>query len=98
MSSGLVRLAHDVKATSVHTGDDTLTVELEDGRTLIVPILWFPRLAHGNADERGNWELIGAGEGVHWPDLDEDIEVEALLLGWKSGESQISLQRWLDSR
>jgi uncharacterized protein DUF2442 len=98
MSSGLVRLAHEVRATDVRTSDDTLTLELDDGRALMVPILWYPRLAHATADERNHWELIGTGEGIHWPDLDEDLEVEAILLGWMSAESSASLQRWLDAR
>ncbi|MFZ1395495.1 MAG: DUF2442 domain-containing protein [Candidatus Promineifilaceae bacterium] len=78
--------------------EDTLTVELADGRSLSVPIAWYPRLLHGSQQEREKWELIGAGEGIHWPDLDEDISVEGLILGRPSGESQRSLQRWLDSR
>jgi hypothetical protein len=79
------------------TGDD-LVVDLMDGRTVTVPLLWYPRLAHGNPAERRNWRLIGRGEGIHWPDLDEDIAVEDLLAGRPSGESQGSLQRWLKSR
>ncbi len=78
--------------------EDTLTVELADGRSLSVPIAWYPRLFHGSQQERENWELIGDGEGIHWPDLDEDISVEGLILGRSSGESQRSLQRWLDAR
>ncbi|MDQ7841530.1 MAG: DUF2442 domain-containing protein [bacterium] len=79
------------------TGDD-LVVDLMDGRTVTVPLLWYPRLAHGNHAERRKWRLIGRGEGIHWPDLDEDIAVEDLLAGRPSGESQDSLQRWLKSR
>jgi len=77
---------------------DTLTVELADGRIVSVPLAWYPRLLHGAAKERKNWRLIGQGEGIHWPDLDEDISVENLLLGSPSGESQRSLKRWLQSR
>ena len=73
-------------------------MELADGRTLSVPLAWYPRLFHGSQSERENWELIGDGEGIHWPDLDEDISVEGLILGRRSGESQRSLQRWLDAR
>jgi len=70
-----------------------------DGRTIIVPIVWYPRLKHGTAKERANWRLIGqAGNGIHWPSLDEDISVRNLLLGKPSGESQASLKRWLDAR
>ncbi|MCB8978216.1 MAG: DUF2442 domain-containing protein [Ardenticatenaceae bacterium] len=87
-----------VKGINVVTSDDTLTVELADGRSLSVPIAWYPRLFHGSQQERENWELIGDGEGIHWPDLDEDISVEGLILGRPSGESQRSLQRWLDGR
>jgi hypothetical protein len=78
--------------------DDTLTVDLSDGRTLSVPLAWYPRLLYGSADERQNWRLIGQGVGVHWPELDEDISVEGLLAGQPSSESQRSLKRWLESR
>ena len=87
-----------VKGSNVVISEDTLTVELADGRSLSVPIAWYPRLFHGSQQERENWELIGDGEGIHWPDLDEDISVEGLILGRPSGESQRSLQRWLDGR
>ena len=85
-------------AQQVRVTDDTLIVDLVDGRTLSVPVAWFPRLAHGTAAERGRWELIGRGHGIHWPALDEDIAVEDLLAGRRSGESQLSLQRWLEAR
>ncbi len=77
---------------------DTLTVDLADGRTIAVPVEWYPRLAHGTPQELGNWRLIGRGAGIHWPDLDEDISLDNLLLGQPSGESQKSLQRWLATR
>ena len=73
----------------------TLTAELSDGRSISVPLAWYPRLVHAIEQERDNWRLIGRGEGIHWPDLDEDISVEGLLAGRASGESQQSLQRWL---
>lgn len=75
--------------------DDTLTIDLEDGRTLSVPIGWYPRLAHGTPQEGANWEISGAGYGIHFPDLDEDLGVEGLLLGKKSAESATSFERWL---
>ena len=78
--------------------DDTLSVDLEDGRTMAVPIGWFPRLAYGTLEERANFQISGAGYGIHWPDLDEDIGVEGLLLGKRSKESQASLARWLTHR
>ena len=65
----------DALAQSVSVSDDALVAELVDGRTITVPLAWFPRLAHGTATERGNWRLIARGEGIHWPDLDEDISV-----------------------
>jgi len=86
-------LAEDIRVT-----DDDLIVELVDGRTVSVPIAWFPRLVHGSATERSHWRLIGRGEGMNWPDLDEDIRVEDLLAGHRSGETQESLGRWLRSR
>ena len=86
-----------VFAQDVRVTDDTLSVDLTDGRTIAVPILWYPRLAHATPEERNHWE-IGSGIGIHWPDLDEDISVEGLLQGKSSGESQKSLQRWLDQR
>jgi hypothetical protein len=86
------------QATDVSVNQDELAVDLLDGRTIIVPLLWYPRLAHANSKERKNWRLIGQGEGIHWPDLDEDISVENLLAGQPSGESQRSFQRWLESR
>jgi len=86
-----------VFAQNVQVTDDTLTFQLSDGRSISAPLVWYPRLLHATADQRNHWE-IGSGIGVHWPDLDEDISVENLLRGQPSGESQKSLQRWLDQR
>lgn len=86
------------RAESVFVTDDSLTVDFTDGRTISVPLAWYPRLMHGTPQERNNWQLIGGGEGIHWPDLDEDLSVVGLLLGRPSGESQNSLQRWLNER
>jgi hypothetical protein len=72
-----------------------LAVDLADGRTISVPIGWFPRLVHAMPDERANWRLIGEGTGIHWPEVDEDISVESLLAGRRSDESSESLERWL---
>ena len=88
----------DVVAQSVTANDEALIVDLADGRTITVPLAWFPRLAHGTSAERANWRLIGGGVGIHWPDLDEDISVESLLAGRRSGETQASLRRWLEAR
>ncbi len=86
------------KAENISVTDDTLTVDFADGRSISVPLAWYPRLVHGTPRERNNWRIIGNGEGFHWPDLDEDLSVEGLLLGRPSGESQRSFQRWLDER
>jgi hypothetical protein len=82
----------------VSIADGALIVDLVDGRTLSVPVAWYPRLSHGTTAERNHWRLIGTGEGIHWPDLDEDVSVEGLLAGRRSGESQASLRRWLQTR
>jgi hypothetical protein len=86
-------LAQDVVVT-----DDALTVHLLDGRTVTVPLSWYPRLVHGSPAERSKWQLTGRGHGIHWPELDEDIGVEDLLAGRRSAESQSSLQNWLSHR
>jgi len=86
------------EAKRVRVTGDLLIVELRDGRTVSVPINWYPRLAAGRPAERRNWTLIGPGTGIHWPDLDEDISVEGLLLGLRSAESAASLKQWRVSR
>lgn len=87
-----------IRIINVTVTDDTLAVDLEDGRTIAIPIGWYPRLAYGTPLERANFQISGAGYGIHWPDLDEDIGVEGILLGKKSGESQASFERWLQRR
>lgn len=84
------------RARTVAVTEDTLSVDLSDGRTVSVPILWYPRLLHGSPEQRNHWRLIGGGEGIHWPELDEDISVENLLSGKPSCESHASLARWLE--
>lgn len=86
------------RIVKVFVTDDTLSVDLEDGRTIAIPIGWYPRLAHATPAERANFQISGAGYGIHWPDLDEDIGVEGLLLGKKSTESMASFERWLQRR
>lgn len=88
----------DVRAQRIVITDDSLTADLSDGRSISVPLAWYPRLLHGTPEERNNWRLIGNAEGVHWPDLDEDISVENLLLGKPSGESEESFKKWLKKR
>ncbi len=87
-----------VRAETVSVTDDTLTVELSDGRSISAPLAWYPRLLHGTPKERSNWRLVGQGAGIHWPAPDEDISVQNLLAGQASGESQRSLKRWLAQR
>ena len=85
-------------AQNISLADVALIVDLADGRSITVPLAWFPRLARGTSEERGNWRLIAGGGGIHWPDLDEDISVASLLAGRRSGETQESLRRWLQQR
>jgi len=91
-------IEHDVFAQSVSFSEDSMIVQLDDGRTLSVPLTWYPRLLDGTAAERGRYDLIGGGEGIHWPELDEDISVEGLLAGRRSAESAASLARWKQRR
>jgi len=95
LKSEVTRVASARKITIT---EETLTVELDDGRVISVPLAWYPRLVHGTPKERNNWRLIGEGEGIHWPDLDEDISIENLVLGKPSAESQRSFKRWLKER
>lgn len=84
------------KAEDVRVTQDTLSVDLSDGRTISVPLEWFPRLVYATPEERNNWRLIGKGHGIHWEVIDEDISVEGLLAGKPSGESQASFKKWLN--
>jgi hypothetical protein len=85
-------------ARQVYVTDDTLTVELSDGRTIAVPLAWYPRLVHATRKERKVWRLIADGQGIHWSSIDEDISVANLLTGQASGESQTSFKKWLEKR
>jgi len=78
--------------------DENMVVELADGRSLRIPLEWYPRLFHGAPKERQNWQLLGDGDAIEWPDLDEHIGVEGLLAGRRSVESQKSIQKWLSLR
>ena len=97
MSSVAVILAQP-RLVNVTVTEDALTVDLEDGRTISVPIGWYPRLAYATPAERASFQISGGGFGIHWPDLDEDIGVDGLLLGKKSAESPASFERWLQRR
>ncbi|MFN8669918.1 MAG: DUF2442 domain-containing protein [Gemmatimonadaceae bacterium] len=98
MTSSAPNLLNPPLAASVLVTAESLVVELLDGRTLTVPLIWFPRLMHATPEERAAWRLIGHGEGIHWSALDEDISVDALVAGRRSLESQASLKRWLSAR
>ena len=87
-------LANSPRAVSVEITDDTLTISLIDGRVVSVPISWYPRLSNAAAEHRAIWEFIGGGHGIHWPELDEDISVENVLLGQPSGEGARSFAKW----
>lgn len=97
MSSSAVE-TREALATRVEVSEDTLTVELADGRTIAAPLAWYPRLTHATAEERGAWRLIGGGQGIHWLAIDEDISVANLLAGQPSAESHVSLKKWLAVR
>src|SRR5947209_345528 len=97
MSSSALE-SREALAVHVEVSEDTLSVELADGRTIAVPLAWYPRLAHGSAEERGSWRLLGGGRGIHWPALDEDVSVANLLAGQPSAESQSSFKKWLAGR
>jgi hypothetical protein len=86
------------RIVAVTITDDTLAADLEDGRSIAVPIGWYPRLSHATPVERDNYQISGAGYGIHWPDLDEDIGVEGMLVGKQSAESAESFGRWLAAR
>ena len=88
----------EIRATSVRVSDDALAVDLSNGRTVLAPLAWYPRLLHGTAAERNDHQLMGEGLGIHWPQLDQDISVEGILAGRKSYESKESFDQWLVSR
>ena len=97
MHTSMIELEIPIVSNVVMT-DDTMTVDLADGRSIAVPLAWYPRLVNATSQERSTWRIIGQGHGLHWDTLDEDISVENLLMGRGSGESQLSFQRWLASR
>ena len=97
MPTSPVELAGPV-ALTIDVTEDTLTADLMDGRTISVPLDWYPRLVYATPEERDNWEIHAGGQHLHWPDVDEDISVEGLLAGRRSGESPRSLQRWLEAK
>jgi len=93
-------LTIDREALALELGftEISLIVYLDDGRSVSAPLAWYPRLAAGTKKEREHYELIGDGEGIHWPALDEDISVEGIIAGRSSAESADSLSRWFSRR
>jgi hypothetical protein len=98
MTSLTIELLEVPKIQGITITDDTLSADLSDGRTISVPLAWYPRLMNASMEERNNWRFIAGGDGIHWTQLDEDISIKNLILGQPSGESQKSLQRWLKAR
>ncbi|MCG9887210.1 MAG: DUF2442 domain-containing protein [Cyanobacteria bacterium] len=96
----MITLALEIEplAAEVRVTDEHLVVDLVDGRSLSVPLAWYPRLLHGSPAERQNWQLLGEGFAIEWLDLDEHIGIEGLLAGRRSGESDQSFERWLAMR
>ena len=94
MSSSII----EARAQRVQIDEDCLVVDLVDGRTVSVPLVWYPRLWYGSRQERARFELLGEGAYIHWPDLDEDLTIAGILAGRRSGESAESLKRWLTGR
>jgi hypothetical protein len=87
-----------VKAIALTISGDTISIDLDDGRSISVPLSWYPRLYHANRKEQNNWILVGEGHGIHWPDLDEDVSIQGILEGNQSSESLRSLKKWLRLR
>ncbi|MEQ8336742.1 MAG: DUF2442 domain-containing protein [Cyclobacteriaceae bacterium] len=91
-------LTKDIEAIDVSFDEDSMCVHLSDGRSISTPLAWYPRLYHGTTQERNKWQIIGKGSGIHWPQLDEDLSVESIILGRPSMEKADSLKKWLESR
>ena len=98
MNSLTIELLEISKIQQVTVTDDTLSMDLSNGRTISVLLAWYPRLLHGSIEERNDYRFIAGDSGIHWNQLDEDISLKNLILGQPSGESQKSFQRWLSSR
>jgi hypothetical protein len=90
--------AQEPRVQEAQIGEETLILELVDGRTVTVPLAWYPRLWYGSQEERSRFEIIGDGSYIHWPELDEDLSVTGILAGRRSGESPESLKKWLAGR
>jgi len=93
-----ILIEKEIKASNIIISEESISIDLNDGRSISAPLSWYPRLFHGTLEERNNWEIIGNGAGIHWPDLDEDLSVESLLAGRPSMENASSLKKWLELR
>ena len=93
-----ILIKKEFKAVNVVISEDSLAIDLNDGRTISAPLSWYPRLYHGTIEERSKWEIIGNGTGIHWPELDEDLSLEGILAGRPSMENASSLKKWMDQR
>lgn len=96
--SSLAAEQREPRARSIAVTEESLTVDLVDGRTIIVPLVSYPRLWHGTPEERNRFEIFGDGMYIHWPDLDEDLTVAGLLAGLPPSEASQSLKKWLEER
>jgi hypothetical protein len=90
---GILALAADERVKDVHLSDETLRVDLMDGRTITVPLTWYPKLLNASSEQRNNWQICGAGYGIHWPDIDEDLSTEGLLRGAPAAQQKQSGQK-----
>ena len=87
---GILALSADERVRSVRSDDDALSVDLMDGRTITVPLAWYPKLLNATQAQRDAWEIAGAGYGIHWPEIDEDLSTEGLLRGAPAPKSQFT--------
>ena len=92
---GILAVRADERVKDIHLTEDTLNVDLMDGRTISVPLIWYPRLFNATLEQRNNWQVCGAGYGIHWPDIDEDLSVEGLLRGAPAPRSQFNISNGL---
>ena len=90
---GTLALAADERVAEIHLTDDNLIVSLMDGRTISVPLVWYPRLLNATLKQRRNWQIAGGGYGIHWPDIDEDLNTEGLLRGAPAPRNSLEKSR-----
>ncbi len=87
---GILALSADERVKKVEVTEDMLIVDLMDGRTISVPLAWYPRLLNATPEQRSSWEICGAGYGIHWPDIDEDLSTEGLLRGAPAPRAKVN--------